>query len=118
MPTRSRGRRADAHRLLGELDELAERRYVSPWGRALIYLGLRDDRVSIGWSAVVASVSYGWLSWPRTRGLILCAQMRAFAPFCSVCGCRSFSIERRKGDTRGLTAGRRCRPWADFQSAA
>ena len=45
MPTRSRGRRADAHRLLGELDELAERRYVSPWGRALIYLGLRDDRV-------------------------------------------------------------------------
>jgi serine/threonine-protein kinase len=39
------GRRADARRLLRELDELAERRYVSPWGRALIYLGLRDDRV-------------------------------------------------------------------------
>jgi TolB-like protein/Flp pilus assembly protein TadD len=38
-------RRADAHRLLQELDEMAERRYVSPWGRALIYLGLRDDRV-------------------------------------------------------------------------
>jgi tetratricopeptide (TPR) repeat protein len=39
------GRRADAHRLLKELDELAERRYVSPWGRVLIFLGLRDDRV-------------------------------------------------------------------------
>lgn len=39
------GRTADAHRLLDELDELAERRYVSPFRRALIFLGLGDDRV-------------------------------------------------------------------------
>jgi TolB-like protein/Tfp pilus assembly protein PilF len=39
------GRRKDAQRLLDELDELAKRRYVSPYGRALIYLGLGDDEV-------------------------------------------------------------------------
>lgn len=39
------GRAADAHCLLRELDQLAERRYVSPLGRALIFLGLKDDRV-------------------------------------------------------------------------
>jgi tetratricopeptide (TPR) repeat protein len=39
------GRTDDAHRLLDELDELAERRYVSPFERVLIFLGLRDDRV-------------------------------------------------------------------------
>jgi tetratricopeptide (TPR) repeat protein len=39
------GRTADAHRLLAELDELAQHRYVSPFMRALIFLGLRNDRV-------------------------------------------------------------------------
>jgi TolB-like protein/Tfp pilus assembly protein PilF len=58
------GRSADAHRLLDELDELAERRYVSPWGRALIFLGLRDDRV------------FDWLERgynERSKGLIYLA---------------------------------------------
>jgi len=39
------GRPADARRVLGELDELARHRYVSPYGRALIFLGLDDERV-------------------------------------------------------------------------
>ncbi len=34
------GRTKDAHLLLDELDDLAQHRYVSPYGRVLIYLGL------------------------------------------------------------------------------
>jgi tetratricopeptide (TPR) repeat protein len=39
------GRTADAHRLLDKLDSLARHRYVSPYGRVLIHLGLKDDQV-------------------------------------------------------------------------
>lgn len=39
------GRRAEACDLLQELEDLAHSRYVSPYGKALIYLGLADDRV-------------------------------------------------------------------------
>jgi serine/threonine-protein kinase len=39
------GRHAEAYELLKELDELARSRYVSPYGKALIYLGLADEKV-------------------------------------------------------------------------
>jgi TolB-like protein/Flp pilus assembly protein TadD len=39
------GRRRDAEALLSELEETAKHRYVSPYGAALIYLGLGDERV-------------------------------------------------------------------------
>jgi adenylate cyclase len=39
------GRRAEACALLQELEDLAHNRYVSPYGKALIYLGLADDKV-------------------------------------------------------------------------
>lgn len=39
------GRRAEACELLRELDSLARTRYVSSWGKVLIYLGLADDKV-------------------------------------------------------------------------
>ncbi|MEO8594958.1 MAG: tetratricopeptide repeat protein [Candidatus Solibacter sp.] len=39
------GRPDDALSILSDLDHLADTRYVSPYGRALILLGLRDDRV-------------------------------------------------------------------------
>jgi serine/threonine-protein kinase len=39
------GRREEAYRQLNELEVLARSRYVSPWGQALILLGLGDDRV-------------------------------------------------------------------------
>jgi tetratricopeptide (TPR) repeat protein len=38
-------RRKEAQDLLTELDQLALERYVSPYARALIYLGLDDERV-------------------------------------------------------------------------
>jgi TolB-like protein len=39
------GRHEEACALLRELDELARHRYVSPWAKVLIYLGLADDKV-------------------------------------------------------------------------
>ena len=39
------GRTADAQKLLDKLDTLAKHRYVSPYGRVLIQLGLQDDQV-------------------------------------------------------------------------
>lgn len=38
-------RKKEAQRLLAELDQLAQQRYVSPYAKALIYLGLGDERV-------------------------------------------------------------------------
>ncbi|HEY1214558.1 MAG TPA: tetratricopeptide repeat protein, partial [Bryobacteraceae bacterium] len=39
------GRRQEAQNLISELDQLARQRYVSPYAKALIYLGLGDERV-------------------------------------------------------------------------
>lgn len=39
------GRRRQAERLLAQLDLAAQCRYVSPYGKVLIYLGLGDDKV-------------------------------------------------------------------------
>jgi TolB-like protein len=39
------GQTQAAHALLRELEAMAASRYVSPWGPALIYLGLRDEAV-------------------------------------------------------------------------
>lgn len=39
------GHRKEAQALLAELDQLAQQRYVSPYAKALIYLGLGDERV-------------------------------------------------------------------------
>jgi TolB-like protein len=39
------GRTKDARKLLDKLDTLAKHRYVSPYGRVLIHLGLKDDQV-------------------------------------------------------------------------
>jgi serine/threonine-protein kinase len=54
-----------AHRLLGELENLAQRRYVSPYGRVLIYLGLGDDRV-YEWLERSCNERAGWLMYLAT----------------------------------------------------
>jgi TolB-like protein len=59
------GRRKDAHRLLDELDNLAQRRYVSPYGRVLIYLGLDDERV-FDWLERSYNERAGWLMYLAT----------------------------------------------------
>lgn len=59
------GRTSDAHRLLDELDNLAQRRYVSPYGRVLIYLGLDDERV-FDWLERSYNERAGWLMYLAT----------------------------------------------------
>jgi serine/threonine-protein kinase len=59
------GRRSDAYRLLTELDELARRRYVSPYGRVLIYLGLKDDKV-FDWLERSYNERAGWIMYLAT----------------------------------------------------
>jgi TolB-like protein/Tfp pilus assembly protein PilF len=59
------GRRPDAHKLLQELEELAQRRYVSPYGRVLIYLGLGDEKV-FEWLERSSSDRAGWMMYLAT----------------------------------------------------
>jgi serine/threonine-protein kinase len=59
------GKTWQAHRLLGELENLALRRYVSPYGRVLIYLGLGDDKV-YEWLERSCSERAGWLMYLAT----------------------------------------------------
>jgi serine/threonine-protein kinase len=59
------GRTRDAHRLLAELEELARRRYVSPYGRVLIYLGLKDDKV-FDWLERSYNERAGWIMYLAT----------------------------------------------------
>jgi tetratricopeptide (TPR) repeat protein len=54
------GRTEEAHGLLQELDDLAQRRYVSPYGRALICLGMGDDKV-FDWLERSYTERAGWL---------------------------------------------------------
>jgi serine/threonine-protein kinase len=59
------GRGQDAHKLLQELEQLANRRYVSPYGRVLIYLGLRDEKV-FEWLDRSCDDRAGWLMYLAT----------------------------------------------------
>ncbi len=59
------GRIPDAYRLLHELDDLAHRRYVSPYGKVLIYLGLSDERV-FEWLEHSYSDRAGWMMYLAT----------------------------------------------------
>jgi TolB-like protein len=59
------GRTKDAHLLLAELDNLAKSRYVSPYGRVLIYLGLGDDKV-FDWLERSCNEHAGWLMYLAT----------------------------------------------------
>ena len=59
------GRTKDAHLLLAELDNLAQSRYVSPYGRVLIYLGLGDDKV-FDWLERSCNERAGWLMYLAT----------------------------------------------------
>ena len=56
------GRGQEAHKLLQELEQLAKRRYVSPYGRVLIYLGLGDEKV-FEWLDRSFDDRVGWLMY-------------------------------------------------------
>jgi tetratricopeptide (TPR) repeat protein len=59
------GRRQEAERQLEELEDLARHRYVSPYGRVLIFLGLGDDRV-FEWLQRSYDERAGWLMYLAT----------------------------------------------------
>jgi hypothetical protein len=59
------GRTKEAHNLLRELDDLAQRRYVSPYGRVLIFLGLGDDKV-FDWLERSYNERAAWLMYLAT----------------------------------------------------
>ena len=59
------GRTKDARLLLAELDNLSHSRYVSPYGRVLIYLGLGDDKV-FDWLERSYNERAGWLMYLAT----------------------------------------------------
>jgi tetratricopeptide (TPR) repeat protein len=59
------GRVQEADKLLQELEHLAESRYVSPYGRVLIYLGLGDEKV-FEWLDRSCDDRAGWLMYLAT----------------------------------------------------
>ena len=59
------GRTRDAQLLLDKLDDLAKHRYVSPYGRVLIHLGLGDDKV-FDWLERSCDERAGWLIYLAT----------------------------------------------------
>ena len=59
------GRSADARKLLDKLDALARHRYVSPYGRVLIHLGLKDEQV-FEWLERSCNERAGWLMFLAT----------------------------------------------------
>ena len=59
------GRGQEADKLLQELGQLAENRYVSPYGRVLIYLGLGDEKV-FEWLDRSCDDRAGWIIYLAT----------------------------------------------------
>jgi TolB-like protein len=59
------GKFEEVHQLLGKLDDLARHRYVSPYGRVLIYLGLKDAAV-FEWLERSCNERAGWLMYLST----------------------------------------------------
>jgi TolB-like protein/DNA-binding winged helix-turn-helix (wHTH) protein/Tfp pilus assembly protein PilF len=67
------GRRQDAERVLQDLQNLQGRKYVTPYGLALVYAGLGDRTSALDWLDRAVSDKSNWLVWlnrdPRFAGL-------------------------------------------------
>jgi len=59
------GKLNEVRQLLSKLDNLAQHRYVSPYGRVLIYLGLKDEAV-FDWLERSCIERAGWLMYLAT----------------------------------------------------
>jgi tetratricopeptide (TPR) repeat protein len=57
------GRHADAMNVLAELDKIATREYVTPYSRALVYLGLRDREQTLAWLQRSYDERANWMVW-------------------------------------------------------
>ena len=57
------GRRAEAQKVIADLQETARRRYVSPYDVATIYAGLGDNEQALAWLEKAYEDRSGWLAW-------------------------------------------------------
>lgn len=57
------GRRDDAHRVLRDLQALSSRKYVTPYGVALVYAGLGDTASAFDWLDRAVADRSNWLVW-------------------------------------------------------
>jgi eukaryotic-like serine/threonine-protein kinase len=57
------GRRADAFKVLADLDEIGAREYVTPYSRALVYLGLGDREQTLAWLERSYDERANWMVW-------------------------------------------------------
>lgn len=57
------GRRAEAQKVIADLQETARRRYVSPYDVATIYAGLDDKEQALVWLEKAYEDRSGWLAW-------------------------------------------------------
>jgi serine/threonine protein kinase/tetratricopeptide (TPR) repeat protein len=60
------GRRSEAEAVLGQLQDAAAQRYVSPFNYALVHLGLADHDRAIDWLERCVDERAFWLAWVRT----------------------------------------------------
>jgi DNA-binding winged helix-turn-helix (wHTH) protein/TolB-like protein/Tfp pilus assembly protein PilF len=51
----------EAHKVLGELDELSKRRYVSPYEKAVVHVGLGETEQALEWLEKAYGERSGWL---------------------------------------------------------
>jgi Tfp pilus assembly protein PilF len=55
------GRPAEARRALEDLDQMARKRYVTHWARAIIYMGLGQKSVALDWLEKACEECDGWI---------------------------------------------------------
>jgi tetratricopeptide (TPR) repeat protein len=57
------GKRAEAQKVLAELKDLSKRRYVAPFGIAIVYVGLGDKAQALEWLEKTHEDRSFWLTW-------------------------------------------------------
>jgi tetratricopeptide (TPR) repeat protein len=68
------GRRAEARRVLAELNERARRQYISPYGIALIHTGLGDKDRAFEWLDKAFQDRSSWLIYLKVEPLFASLQ--------------------------------------------
>jgi adenylate cyclase len=61
------GQKDKAMETLNELNQLASRRFVSPYHQALVYLGLRENSQAIDWLEKAYEGRSPWLTWLKVE---------------------------------------------------
>ena len=105
------GRRKEAYGLLAELDQLALRRYVSPYAKTLIYLGLQDEQRIRG-SRAKLSRQNGMAHVSRYRPAIRLHTFRSALPELT----RPTGFTRHRLQSRTLPKRERLKPFQTSQS--